>query len=129
MFPLSENPQREPDRVLPVSDAHFQATLPFLPKTVADLLRVMRLTGARPNEACQLRPADIARDGDVWHGITALADQFKQLANASPSSELVIAARSAELMRFAAKLLLGPCGFATRRDWCRLRQWLKADIT
>jgi len=44
-----------------------------------------------------------------WQGVTALADQFKKLANATPGSDLVIAARSAELMRFAAKLLIGPC--------------------
>lgn len=57
---------REPDPVLPVSDADFQATLPHMPKLVADMARIQRLTGMRPGEVCALRPCDIDRSVDPW---------------------------------------------------------------
>jgi integrase len=43
-----------------------EATIPFLPTVVADMVRVQRLTGARPGEICQMRPCDIDRSGEVW---------------------------------------------------------------
>jgi integrase len=52
--------------VQPVADAVIEATLPYLPETVADMVRFQWLTGTRPGEVCQLRPADIDRQGDVW---------------------------------------------------------------
>ncbi len=57
-------PERPP--VLPVDDATVDATLPFLPPIVADMVRFQRLTGCRPGEVCQLRPGDIDRTADVW---------------------------------------------------------------
>lgn len=44
-----------------------------------------------------------------WQGVDCLASRLKSIAGASPASDVVLAARSAELMRFAAKLLIGPC--------------------
>jgi hypothetical protein len=44
-----------------------------------------------------------------WRGLQALGDKFKAIAQADRGTEVVVAARSAELMRFAAKLLIGPC--------------------
>ena len=43
----------------------MNATLPDLPKVVADMVRFERLTGCRPGEVCQLRPADLDRTGEV----------------------------------------------------------------
>jgi integrase len=43
-----------------------EATLPFLPPVVADMVRIQRLTGARPGEICQMRPCDIEKGADVW---------------------------------------------------------------
>jgi integrase len=57
---------KESEPVLPVDDRLVEATLPFLPEIVADMVRVQRLTGMRPAEVCQLRPADIDRSGEVW---------------------------------------------------------------
>lgn len=57
---------KESGDVRPVSDEVFQATLPHLPEVVADVLRLMRRTGMRPDEACTIRPGDIDRSGDVW---------------------------------------------------------------
>lgn len=57
-----------PDRppVPPVPDDVVQATLPYLPPVVADMVRLARLTGMRPSEVCILRPGDVDRSGPVW---------------------------------------------------------------
>ena len=57
---------REPKPVLPVEESLVEATLPHLPKIVADMVRFERLTGCRPGEVCQLRPGDIDRSREVW---------------------------------------------------------------
>jgi integrase len=58
---------RETSPVRPVPDDVVDATLPFLPDIVADMVRLQRLTGARPAEICILRPCDLDRSGgDVW---------------------------------------------------------------
>ncbi len=50
---------RDTKPVEPVSDAAVDATLPFLPPIVADMVRLPRLTGCRPGELCSMRPADV----------------------------------------------------------------------
>jgi len=50
----------------PVADEVVDATLPRLPEVVADMVRVQRLTGARPGEVCIIRPADVDTSGKVW---------------------------------------------------------------
>jgi hypothetical protein len=40
--------------VRPVDDEVVEATLPYLPEIVADMVRLQRLTGARPGEVCGL---------------------------------------------------------------------------
>jgi integrase len=57
---------REPDDVKPVPLEVVEATLPFLSKTVADMVRIQLLCGARPQEVCKLRPGDVDRTEDVW---------------------------------------------------------------
>jgi integrase len=53
--------------VKPVSDEVLEATIAHLPKVVADMARLHRLTGARPSELCSMRPCDIDRsDEEVW---------------------------------------------------------------
>jgi integrase len=60
------SPARETDPVRHVSDAAVAQTLPFLTSTVAAIVRLQLLTGARPGEICSLRTADIDRTADVW---------------------------------------------------------------
>jgi integrase len=57
---------RESAPVLPVDDELVEATLPHMPVVAADMVRLQRLTGARPGEVCQLRPCDVDRSGEVW---------------------------------------------------------------
>jgi len=57
---------RDTAPVRPVSDADIEATLPYLPAVVADMVRLHRSTGCRPGELCAMRPADIERSDDVW---------------------------------------------------------------
>lgn len=57
---------REPEPVQPVDDASVQATLPHLSPTVADMIRLQRITGCRPQDVCNLRPCDVDTSADVW---------------------------------------------------------------
>lgn len=57
---------RETCPVLPVEDAIVDRTMKHMPQIVADMVRVQRLTGARPEEVCLLRPCDVDRSSDVW---------------------------------------------------------------
>ncbi|HXT59313.1 MAG TPA: site-specific integrase, partial [Pirellulales bacterium] len=57
---------RESSPVQPVPAEQVQATLPFLPKVVADMVRFQRLTGCRPGEVCALRPRDVDRSSNDW---------------------------------------------------------------
>jgi len=61
--PLRAHRTKAPERppVKPVSDDVLAATLAHLPKVVADMARLHRLTGARPGELCSMRPCDIDR--------------------------------------------------------------------
>jgi integrase len=61
-----EGGARETEPILPVDEATVDATLPHLPETIADMLRLQRITGMRPNEVCLLRPCDIDRSDAVW---------------------------------------------------------------
>jgi integrase len=57
---------RESEPVKPVADAEVEATLPFMLPTVAAMVQVQRLTGARPGEVCLMRGCDLDTTGDVW---------------------------------------------------------------
>ena len=57
---------RETEPVGPVEDSVVDATLPYLPSIVADMVSLQRLIGCRPSEVCMIRPCDIDRSSDVW---------------------------------------------------------------
>jgi len=58
---------KETPAVRPVSDAIFEATLAELGSPqVRSMLRLMRLTGARPGEVCIMRTGDIDRTTSPW---------------------------------------------------------------
>jgi integrase len=57
---------RESTPVLPVADIIVNATLAHLPPIVADMVRLQRLTGCRPEEVCLLRAFDVDTSGPVW---------------------------------------------------------------
>jgi integrase len=56
----------DPAPIEPVADDVVDKTLPQLPRHVRGLVQFMRLTGARPGEACQLRRVDIDTTAEVW---------------------------------------------------------------
>ena len=60
----TEAPETAP--ILPVDDEAVAATLEHLPQVVADMVRVQKLTGARPAETCLMRPCDINQADEVW---------------------------------------------------------------
>lgn len=57
---------RETSRVRPVSVEHIEAVLPLVPAMVRTMIEAQRLTGCRPQDVVQMRPADIDTSGDVW---------------------------------------------------------------
>jgi integrase len=52
--------------VLPVPRSTVDATLPYLPTVVADMVRFQLATGCRPGELCIMRPCDVDRSGAAW---------------------------------------------------------------
>ena len=57
---------RESKPIQPIADEMVDATLPDLPKVVADMVRFQRLAGCRPAEVCLVRPCDVDMTGEVW---------------------------------------------------------------
>jgi len=57
---------RETQPIRPVSPALVEETLPHLSPTVADMLRLQLLTGARSGEICVMRACDIDMTGSIW---------------------------------------------------------------
>ncbi len=57
---------RETPKVLPAVEADVVATLPHLPHHVRALIELLRVTGMRPSEACNLTLGQIDRTGEVW---------------------------------------------------------------
>lgn len=60
------SPARETEPIRAVPDDDIDRTCAALPESLADLVRVHRLTGMRPAEACGLRWDLIERIGEVW---------------------------------------------------------------
>ncbi len=57
-------PARDVDAV---PDDHVILTLPHLPETVADMVRLQRFTGMRPQEVCDIKFGDIQTiNGDIY---------------------------------------------------------------
>lgn len=52
-----------------VEESVFRATLPHLPPMIRAMIEILWWTGARPNEICSMRTADVDRSGETWvHG-------------------------------------------------------------
>jgi integrase len=56
----------EPDPVVPVPEAAYEATLPELPKMVRAMVELQYWTGMRPSEVIGMRTGEIDRRGEVW---------------------------------------------------------------
>ena len=57
---------RETEPVRPVDEALVDATLPFMPRQVAAMVRLQLLTGMRPGEVVLMRTGDVDRNSPVW---------------------------------------------------------------
>ncbi|MCI0376516.1 MAG: site-specific integrase [Gemmataceae bacterium] len=57
---------RETEPVEPIALQWVKATLPHLTPTVADMVQLQLLTGARSGEICTVRACDIDMQGKVW---------------------------------------------------------------
>jgi integrase len=83
--------------VKPVSDAVVEATLPHLPRVVADMVRVHRLIGGRSTEICIMRPCDFDRSGMIWeyrparHKTDYLEGEEEKVIAIGPKSQEILA--------------------------------------
>ncbi len=50
----------------PADPAAVEKVLPLLSRPLAAMVRLLRLTGARPSEILRLKPCEIDRTGEVW---------------------------------------------------------------
>jgi integrase len=57
---------RESDRVRPVNWGDVEATLPHLPRPVATMVRLMRYSNCRAEDAVVMRGCDLTMGGEVW---------------------------------------------------------------
>jgi integrase len=57
---------REPEAVRPVQDDVVEATLPFLPPQLRDMVRLQRITGLRSQNLVMMRPSELDRSANVW---------------------------------------------------------------
>jgi integrase len=57
---------RETAGVKPVSLEVVEKTIPYLPRVVADMVRIQLRIGARPTEVCIMRPMDFDCSEDIW---------------------------------------------------------------
>jgi len=57
---------RESIPVAPVAEEIVEATIPFLSSTVAAMVKLQSLTGARPGEICSMKIGEIDRTGPTW---------------------------------------------------------------
>jgi integrase len=57
---------RETAPVRPVSEDVVRATLPYLARHIAGLVRFQLYTGCRPGEACLVRRSDLDTSGPIW---------------------------------------------------------------
>lgn len=60
------SPARDTNPIGPVDDAVVDATIPFMPEMVGDMVRIQRITGMRPGELCRVTTGEIDTSGDVW---------------------------------------------------------------
>src|SRR5262249_8593843 len=59
-------PARDNEPRRPCTDAQIRAILPHLPKPAASIVRLLRATGMRPDEACRLRMSEVETSGSIW---------------------------------------------------------------
>ncbi len=87
---------REKPPIRPVADEHVDATLPHVSDLVADVVRVMRLTGMRPGEAIVMLASEIDRsDPTCWvyrpgHHKTEHKDKTRAVFIGARAQEIIL---------------------------------------
>ncbi len=68
LLPLQRGrcPAKDHAEVAAVLDEVVDATLPYLPPVLQDVVMIQRLAGARPGEVLAMRPMDVDRSKEVW---------------------------------------------------------------
>ena len=65
-----------------------------------------------------------------WEGVFPFKDNLRRLAEANRNTEVLLTSRGASLMKFAARLLTGPCRnvFVTDTCWPAYKQILRREL-
>lgn len=63
---MGRSPARETAPVSPVADYLVDVVIECVPRQIAAMIQLQRLTGMRPGEATQLRTGDIDMSGRIW---------------------------------------------------------------
>jgi integrase len=85
---------RETQRIRPVAPALVQNTLPYLSSTVADIVRLLMLTGMRAGEAASMKACEFDMSGPIWvyrpsHHKTAHHDQERVIALGPQAQQII----------------------------------------
>jgi integrase len=119
---------REPDPVTPVPDFVVDATLPFLPPVVADMVRFQRLTGCRPGEVCLIRSCDEDRSGEMWQDVpeshkTEHYDRQRSIYIGPKAQQILLP----YLLRNAESYCFSPAE-SRRKQYARMRELRKSKV-
>jgi integrase len=57
---------REGRKVIPVTQQQIEATLPYVSAPIRTMIEIGFLTGLRPGEIMEMRPAEILQQGSIW---------------------------------------------------------------
>jgi integrase len=101
---------RETDPIGPVADAVVEATLPHLTPTVANMVRLQRLTGMRAGALCRLTRRKIDTSGSTWF----YEDTDHKTAHHGKRAFIAIGPRAQELLRARFKADLDAPLFSPR---------------
>jgi integrase len=87
---------RETPKVGPVPVAAVQAILPHLPPTVAAMVQLQLLCGARPQEATTIRPCEVT---DLGNGVWYYHPQAHKMEHMDRDKVIVLGPKAQEILR------------------------------
>jgi integrase len=113
---------RETAPVKPVADAVVDATLPNVLPPVRAMIRLQRLTGMRPGEACSLRACDIDMSGPVW----LYRPRVHKTTHKGKDRVVALGPQAQAVVRPFLKLDLQACLFSPREAMAAKRAEMRA---
>jgi integrase len=119
---------RETDPVRPVADKAVKATLPYLARSLAAVVALQQLTGARSGELLIMRLCDTLRKGSVWtYTPTRYKTQYR-----GHSREIYLGPKAQKILRPFMSIQSDEFFFSPYRDreerYTQLREARKSSV-